>query len=200
GTPAQAWTSKEALAAVPSLQGYTLERTKLQLELDQARYDLAQAQHKVNIAQAKLDGKAAPAAPKMRGPASPEAVGRSQNSPTTLYNGMIAPLIPYAIKGAIWYQGESNAGKAYEYRTLFPTMIQDWRQRWGEGDFPFLCVQLAPYERGNAYAELREAQFLATRKLPNVGMAVITDVGERTDIHPKKKEPVGARLPLLARK
>src|SRR5205085_2844104 len=93
-----------------------------------------------------------------------------------------------------------NAGKAYEYRTLFPTMIKDWRQRWGEGDFPFLCVQLAPYEPGNAYAELREAQFLATRKLTNVGMAVITDVGERRDIHPKKKEPVGARLALLARK
>jgi sialate O-acetylesterase len=201
GTPAQAWTSKEALQAVPELQGHTLERAALQAEVARARGELAQAQYKVDVAQAKLDGKAPPPAPRGHGPApSPDAVGRSSNSPTTLYNGMIAPLIPYAIKGAIWYQGESNAGRAIEYRTLYATMIQDWRTRWGEGDFPFLGVQLAPYGPGNNYAEVREAQFLATQKLPKVGMAVITDVGERNDIHPKKKEPVGGRLALLARK
>lgn len=133
--------------------------------------------------------------------------------PTELYNGMIAPLIPYAFKGAIWYQGESNAGRAEQYRTLFADMIRNWRQDWGEGDFTFLAVQLAPYDKvkrrplevitekpvESDWAELREAQLLATKTLPKVGMAVITDVGEKDDIHPKKKEPVGARLALAAR-
>src|SRR5262249_8567852 len=120
----------------------------------------------------------------------------------SLYNGMIAPLIPYAIKGAIWYQGESNAGRAYEYRTLFPTMIKDWRERWHEGDFPFLFVQLAPWNAGNPegpqWAELRDAQLFASQKVPLTAEAVITDVGDLQDIHPKQKEPVGARLALAA--
>jgi len=136
-----------------------------------------------------------------------------QWKPTELYNGMIAPLIPYAFKGAIWYQGESNAGRADQYRRLFADMIRNWRQDWGEGDFTFLAVQLAPYDKNKKrsleaitenvgdsdWAELREAQLLATKTLPKVGMAVITDVGEKDDIHPKKKEPVGARLALAAR-
>jgi sialate O-acetylesterase len=118
---------------------------------------------------------------------------------------MIAPLVPYAVRGAIWYQGESNAGAAYEYRTLFPVMIADWRRHWNY-DMPFLAVQLAPFMKikeeptDSAWAELREAQLMATQKLPHVGMAIITDVGEENDIHPKKKEPVGARLALLARR
>jgi sialate O-acetylesterase len=133
--------------------------------------------------------------------------------PAQLYNGMIAPLIPYSIKGAIWYQGESNAGRAKQYRTLFADMIRNWRQDWDQGDFPFLAVQLAPYDKvkkrdlaaitakpdESDWAELREAQLLATKVLPNVGMAVITDVGEKDDIHPRKKEPVGGRLALAAR-
>jgi Domain of unknown function (DUF303). len=133
--------------------------------------------------------------------------------PTELYNGMIAPLIPYAFKGAIWYQGESNAGRADQYRRLFADMIRNWRQDWGEGDFTFLAVQLAPYDKvkkrpletimekpvDSDWAELREAQLLATKTEPKVGMAVITDVGEKDDVHPKKKEPVGARLALAAR-
>jgi sialate O-acetylesterase len=122
-----------------------------------------------------------------------------------LYNGMIAPLLPYAVKGAIWYQGESNAGRAEQYRTLFADMIRCWRRNWGEPDLTFLCVQLAPFmaikpEPGeSAWAELREAQLLSTKVLPKAGMAVITDVGEEKDIHPRKKGPVGARLALAAR-
>jgi sialate O-acetylesterase len=158
GTPAEAWTSKEAIAADPTLKAY----------------------HGV-------------------------AANDKPNSPSGLYNAMINPLIPYGIRGAIWYQGESNAGRAYEYRTLFTTMIKDWRTRWGEGDFPFLLVQLAPFtaikpEPGDSdWAELREAQYLATKTLPNVGMAVITDLGDEKDIHPKWKQPVGHRLALAAR-
>jgi sialate O-acetylesterase len=125
--------------------------------------------------------------------------------PTELYNGMIAPLIPYGIKGAIWYQGESNAGRAEQYRTLFADMIRNWRDDWGAGNFTFLAVQLAPFKDIKAqpaesdWAELREAQLLATKVLPKVGLAVITDVGEEKDIHPKKKAPVGARLAVAAR-
>lgn len=118
---------------------------------------------------------------------------------TQLFNAMINPLIPYAVEGAIWYQGESNAGRAYQYRKTFPLMIQDWRQHWGY-DFPFLFVQLASYNaangdsrRGSAWAELREAQ-TQTLQLPNTGMAVTSDIGERTDIHPKNKLDVGNRL------
>jgi sialate O-acetylesterase len=162
GTPAEAWTSIEALDADPMLRHYV--------------------QNAANAAKGKQ-------------PVGP-------HTPASLYNAMIHPLLPFAIKGAIWYQGESNAGRAYEYRTLFPARIADWRKQWGH-DFPFLCVQLAPFNDGDAdgvrYAELRDAQLFATKKLKNVGMAVITDVGDLFDIHPKDKATVGARLALAAR-
>jgi sialate O-acetylesterase len=112
---------------------------------------------------------------------------------------MIAPIIPYAIKGAIWYQGESNVGRAKEYQALFPAMIRDWRSRWGVGEFPFLFVQLANFlpakaEPGeSAWAELREAQEL-TLATPNTGQAVIIDIGDAADIHPRNKQDVGKRL------
>ncbi len=124
--------------------------------------------------------------------------------PTLLFNAMINPLIPYAIKGAIWYQGESNAGSAYEYRKSFPLMITDWRNQWNEGNFPFYFVQLASFnadngnsERGSTWAELREAQTM-TLSLPNTGMAVTTDIGLSDDIHPKNKQDVGKRLADIA--
>jgi len=116
---------------------------------------------------------------------------------------MIAPLIPYGIQGAIWYQGESNASRAYQYRKLFPAMIKNWRKDWGQGDFPFLFVQLAnfravqPDPNESDWAELREAQ-LMTLASPNTGMATIIDIGEANDIHPKNKQDVGKRLALWA--
>jgi sialate O-acetylesterase len=130
--------------------------------------------------------------PQPVGPANP-------NSPVVLYNAMLAPLFPYAIRGAVWYQGESNAGRAYQYRTLFPAMIRDWRAAWGEGDFPFYFVQLANWKArpedsiDSEWAELREAQTL-TLKAPNTGMAVTIDIGNPDDIHPRNKLDVGLRL------
>jgi sialate O-acetylesterase len=127
---------------------------------------------------------------------------KSPNRPSLLYNAMINPFIQYAIKGAIWYQGESNAGRGYQYRELFPTMIKDWRAKWGRGNFPFYFVQLANYYYTDPnpgpsdWAELREAQ-LKTLSLPNTGMAVAIDLGG-FDIHPKDKQDIGKRLALAA--
>lgn len=138
--------------------------------------------------------------------ANPEHLGKHPNQ-TTLYNAMIAPLIPFAIKGAIWYQGESNASRPELYKTLMPLMIKNWRDDWKQGDFPFFTVQLAPFDPGykpgtisdHNWAYLREAQLDTALTVKNSGTAVITDVGEAKDIHPRKKEPVGARLALCAR-
>lgn len=127
------------------------------------------------------------------------------NHPGALYNGMIVPLQPYAIRGAIWYQGESNAGLANEYRTLFPAMIAGWRREWNQGDFPFLFVQIAPFMKPqpvpseSAWANLREAQLVTSLKVPNAGMAVITDAGSEVEIHPLTKQIAGIRLALAAR-
>jgi sialate O-acetylesterase len=125
-------------------------------------------------------------------------------TPSCLFNGMVAPLTPYAVRGAIWYQGEANVGNAYNYRFLMEGMIKDWRARWGEGDFPFFLVQLAPFGTINpeptrsATAELRESQWVATKAVRHAAQAVITDLGHESDIHPTPKEPVGHRLALLA--
>ena len=125
------------------------------------------------------------------------------NAPSALYNGMIAPFVPFAIRGAIWYQGESNADRAHQYRTLFPAMIADWRRNWKQGPFAFHLVQLANFmvrqeiPRDSAWAELREAQLL-TLRVRNTGMAVAIDIGDAIDIHPKNKQDVGLRLALAA--
>jgi sialate O-acetylesterase len=124
--------------------------------------------------------------------------------PTLLFNAMVNPLLNYSIAGALWYQGESNAGRAFQYRKAFPLMIQDWRKQWKQGDFPFYFVQLASFnanhgtsENGSSWAELREAQTM-TLSLPNTGMAVTTDIGTADDIHPRNKQDVGKRLAAIA--
>lgn len=128
-----------------------------------------------------------------------------QDEPAVLYNAMIAPLVNSAIKGVLWYQGESNVGKDESYRELFPEMIKDWRNKWQMGDFPFLYVQLANFydpitEPGKSeWAALREAQRVALSE-PNTGMAVIHDIGDAKDVHPTNKRDVGIRLSLAARK
>jgi sialate O-acetylesterase len=148
GTPAEEWTSTEALAAEPTLK--TL-------------------------------------------------VGQYEVS--SLYNGMIAPLIPFAIRGAVWYQGEANVGRGAQYQVLLPTLIRNWRTNWHEGDFPFGIAQIAPFfygGDGSAEAEVWEAQLMTVKKVPNTGIALTMDIGELDDIHPKNKQDVGHRLALWA--
>jgi sialate O-acetylesterase len=124
---------------------------------------------------------------------------------TMLYNAMIAPLAPYAIQGVIWYQGESNAGRAFQYRKLLPAMIQNWRDTFNQGEFPFLIVQIAPFEKivrepsDSVWAEIRDAQLHVSRAVSRAPLVVTTDVGDEKDIHPRRKELVGMRLALAAR-
>ncbi len=135
-------------------------------------------------------------------PSVPAKQSTDQNSPAALYNGMIAPILPYGIRGAIWYQGESNRYRADEYRELFPAMITDWRARWGQPELPFYFVQLAPYRYGGGddgrTALVREAQALAAEELPATGMALTADIGNAGNIHPIDKWTVGERLALFA--
>ena len=129
-------------------------------------------------------------------------VHSQNNAGSVIYNGMIHPLIPFAIKGVLWYQGESNAGRAFQYRTSFPLLISSWRKQW-KNEFPFYFVQLSSFgkfpnsNQGSEWAELREAQLMAF-DLPNTGMAVTTDIGNPDNIHPKNKADVGTRLAAIA--
>ncbi len=203
GTRAEAWTSPEAMARTKALQPIVDTWTEREKNYDpqraQEQYEQALKVWKEKAAQAKKAGRRIPRRPQK----TPDPhVNRHRYS--TLYNGMVAPLVPFAIRGAIWYQGESNASRAYQYRTLMPTMIQSWRDAWKQGDFPFYMVQLAnfraikPEPEESDWAELREAQMLTTDALPNVGVACITDLGAALDIHPKDKQNVGKRLARLA--
>ena len=197
GTPAESWTRREALEADAEFEPILARQADIIAKYPQAykEYEGKVEEWKQAVEKAKAEGKKPP-----RGPGAPRGP-EHPHSPAGLYNGMIAPLIPYGIQGAIWYQGESNAGRAYQYRKLFPAMITNWREDWGQGDFPFLFVQLAnfmetkPEPGESAWAELREAQSM-TLSLPNTGMATIIDIGEARNIHPKNKQDVGKRLAL----
>jgi sialate O-acetylesterase len=196
GTSAQRWTSREALASHPELRSLleAQERAVANYPAALAKYKAEEAdllaKYAADAEKAKQAGQKPP-----RKPAPPK--DPTVDGATTLYNGMIAPLVPFAMRGVIWYQGEANNSRPDEYRKLFPAMIRDWRTRWGQGDFPFLFVQIAPNNRMSP--EIREAQLRSWQTTPNTAMAVITDCGDAQDIHPKRKEPVGQRLARAAR-
>ena len=207
GTPIQAWTRLEAQQSVPEL-GPLLEswRKRVAEPFDEAQ---AKARHAKQMEAWKKQSAAAKAAGK-RPPPQPQAPvppRLHQHRPGNLYNGMIAPLAPYAIRGAIWYQGEGNAGLpgAGLYARQLPLMIRDWRKHWGQGDFPFASVQLPGFKKPvddpgapSGWALVREAM-LKSRSLPNTGMAIVIDAGDANNIHPKDKQTVGKRLSLWAR-
>ena len=197
GTPAEAWTSRGTLQSEAELKSILESEPKLLSTYPKAMQDFEQqfSRWRQESDKAESDGAPVPTAPKI-----PDDPRRNPWRPAGLFNAMIMPLTPYAIRGAIWYQGESNADRPAQYRTLFPAMIQDWRRVWGEGDFPFLFVQLANwgvYSPADNWPELREAQ-LRTLSLPKTGMAVAIDIGDGSDIHPKNKQEVGRRLALAA--
>jgi len=197
GTPAEAWTRRGAMEAQadlkPLLDRWDDSVEKYDPEKAKNTHEAAVTRWKDRAAQARAAGKRPPRRPRLHNPVL------SQHRPANLYNGMIAPLIPYAIKGAIWYQGESNASRAHQYRTVFPTMINNWRRDWNQGGFSFYWVQLANFRPvsdqpgESSWAELREAQSM-TLKLPNTGEAVIIDIGQANDIHPTNKQDVAKRL------
>jgi len=191
GTPAQAWTRRQTLAADPALFPILGEWGKV---LDKFPEGLTQY-HK-QLGEWEAGGKTG------RRPVRPLGPGHA-HQPSGLYNAMIHALVPYTIQGAIWYQGESNASRiqAPLYKRLFQAMIQDWRDAWGIGDFPFLFVQLANFAKAGSPSDwvlVQEAQE-KTLELRHTGMVVINDIGEANDIHPKNKQDVAARLALSAR-
>src|SRR5262245_34194784 len=188
GSPAESWTSAGVLNGDAEYKQFAADYPR-RMDL----YEKAMVKYREDSEKAKAENKPAP-----------RATGKPW-MPSGLYNGMLAPLAPYAIKGVIWYQGESNATRAYQYRRLFPTMIKNWRSIWAQGDFPFLFVQLAAFGPNSQklgesdWAELREAQLMTLSASPKTGMALAIDVGTYDDIHPRNKQPVGARLALAAR-
>ena len=252
GSPAQGWTSLSGLEKEPLLQHYTDEANQIRAKYPKASadypaqiaaYQAATAKWEKDVdtpykeslkrwneavAQASAAGQKPPQKPPAPGPAPqvPTTPDGGSNAPANLFNGMIAPIIPFGLKGVIWYQGESNAGyegegdnpaPGEEYETLFGRLITDWREKWGQGNFPFLYVQLpnlrllalsALSKNPNFRAEkipvdsglvlVREAQ-LKTLALPNTGMAVTIDVGDPRSFHPPDKLDVGLRLALAAR-
>ncbi len=223
GTPAQTWMSIAALERPPAFTGYvnkyrqaveihktvTPEMTS-DYEARAKQWDedarTRRNQHQAALAAGQKVEEPKPASPP---PVQPDPTGvpnqanARPQTPSVVFNAMIAPLIPYAMKGVIWYQGEANAISSVEYRTLFPRLIEDWRGQWGGDRFPFLFVQLpnftVPATSPQDWPMLREAQS-RTLSLPNTGMAVTIDIGNPKDIHPKGKRDVGVRLALAARK
>ncbi|WP_029272614.1 sialate O-acetylesterase [Flavobacterium sp. KJJ] len=187
GTKAEAWTSQTVLEENPDFLPI-LEQDAKNEKLFQEKLEIYYADlQKERIANNNDISKSQLKKPK-----------KEENKTSyVLYNAMLHPLINYTMKGVIWYQGESNAESAFLYRTLFPAMIKNWRSDWNQGDFPFYFVQIAPHKGQNP--DIREAQLMASKSVSNTGMAVTTDVGNATNIHPIDKQTVGYRLALIAR-
>ena len=197
GTACENWMSKETLESFPELTSIFTNYEKAIGEFPKKLEEFKKNEKyliegfKRDSADAKNYNREMPRKPSV--PMSPAERG----GPTGLYNTMIAPLMPYAIKGAVWYQGEANGGRGLQYRTLLPALINNWRSQWGIGDFPFLIVQIPGWKAHTP--ELREAQLMTWQKVPNTSMTVINDCDSSVDVHPGNKQPVGERLSLAAR-
>ena len=214
GTRVEAWASRESLeerpCAAQMLSDWDGIRGDWNAAAETAKFEVAKAEWQaaaktISEENAKLPAdqqKKAPPAPR-----PPDDPNKTPHHPAVLFNAMIAPLIPYSIQGTIWYQGESNQKRAFQYQELLPNMINDWRIRWNH-EFSFYVVQLANFGNGypvakdpgveDTWAELQEAQYLTAITLPKTGLAVINDIGEEKNIHPKNKQEVGRRLALWA--
>lgn len=198
GSAAEAWVRRDTIEGDPRfaalMEGWRKREADLNSEESLKGYEEALAKWEADSAAAAKAGERPP-----RRPQNPKQILSGNQRPGNIFAGVVHPTLTYGIKGVIWYQGESNAGRAWEYAQLFPFMIEQWRKEWGQGDFPFYWVQLADYmaeksEPGeSAWAELRASQ-TKTLELPNTGEAVIIDLGEANDIHPKNKYDVAARL------
>jgi sialate O-acetylesterase len=206
GTPIEAWMSAAALASDPAFAviGERWRQALAEYPAGKARYDTDWAKWQTDEATAKATGGDRYAAFVVQRPRPRAPMGAgSASTPAGLFNGMINPLLPYALRGTLWYQGETNTARPGEYHRLFVATIKAWRAHFGQGDFPFYWVQLANYRSpGDAtqvsYAFLREAQ-TQTLELPNTGQAVTIDLGDPADVHPTNKQDVGRRLALLAK-
>lgn len=197
GTRIEPWTPPVGFEQVPKVASFakTVEEQRAQYRASSVAA-LQQFPQWLALAQKAAESGAEIPAP----PAWPSDPVATRVSPTGIYNGMVHGLVPFAIRGAIWYQGESNRGDGMQYHEYMKALIAGWRSVWGQGDFPFLFVQLAPFKYGGsdtALAEIWEAQ-TATLAVPNTGMVVITDVGNLQDIHPTNKQEVGKRLAMWA--
>ncbi len=199
GSAAEAWVRRDILEAdkqlKPLMDRWKKTEATYDFEAIKADYQKRLVQWEQRVQRAKRERKPQPGKPR-----APRNSLTGNQRPANLYGGVLHPVIGYGIRGAIWYQGESNASRAYQYRHLFPLMIQNWRDDWDQGDFPFYWVQLADFRDEKTdpaesdWAELREAQTLTMSKLVNTGEAVITDLGEAHDIHPRNKLDVARRL------
>ncbi|HZL87112.1 MAG TPA: sialate O-acetylesterase [Pirellulaceae bacterium] len=198
GSACEAWVRRDILEGdakyAALMQRWTQTEKSFDADKEQAAFQTKLQEWRDLAAKARAEGKQPPPQPRFNNP----LVGNAR--PANIYNGVLKPTIGYGIRGVIWYQGESNAPRAYQYRDLFPLMIQSWRDEWQQGDFPFYFVQLADFKEEKPepaesdWAELREAQTMTMARLPNTGQAVIIDIGEGKDIHPKNKQDVAMRL------
>ena len=198
GSACEAWIRRDLLQDnrlyQPLLERWHVKEKAYESGESQAKYEKELTKWKQDKQSGWTSGKKRPK------PANIDGLMKGQHRPANLYNGRLQPVLPFAIRGAIWYQGESNVGRAVQYREMFPLMIDSWRKEWGQGDFPFYWVQLADYltekprPGESEWAELREAQTRTLDRLPNTGQAVIIDIGEANDIHPRNKVEVGLRL------
>ncbi|WP_133795203.1 sialate O-acetylesterase [Prosthecobacter fusiformis] len=200
GSAAEAWVRRDVLendARFKGLMADWVQREK-DLETDKVRQDHEKAMADWNAKKDEADKAKQPFA--TRPPKGPQEILKGNARPGNIYNGVLLPTIGYGIKGVIWYQGETNAGRGYEYSYLFPLMIEHWRQEWKQGDFPFYWVQLADFmgevstPEESSWAELRESQTKTQAAIKNGGQAVIIDLGDSNDIHPKNKRDVAERL------